>query len=476
MDKYLKLSVVIFFAISFFVFGWLSHTAYNPIHRIKAPSVLDEIKEKKLLNVVLLNSPSTYYLGSDGPKGFEYDLLDAYSKHLGVDLNITMVNTTKEALEFSKKSNIHIISASLAKTKIKEKNFNFGPSYFEAQQQVVCYRGMLWQGHFPKSIEDLAGLKIVVGEDTSYSETIGLLREDGFDINATYTSEYSTEELLAKVATNEIDCTIADSNIYALNQRYFPKIALAFSVSNREQLAWILAADSKELKDDMYSWINGFNQSGEMARLKDHYYSFALFFDYYNTKTFYDRIKTRLPKYKEFFQKYGEKYDIPCSVLAAQSYQESHWNPNAKSYTGVRGLMMLTLSTAEQLGVKNRLDPEQSIEGGAKHLNQMLKLVPEEVVGEDRLKFALAAYNIGLGHIFDAQILAERMGLNKNVWSDLKKAIPLLAQKKYYKTLKHGYARGSEPVKYVDSIYDYKDILQKNSYEPFLSKEEKSKI
>ncbi len=472
MDNYLKSSIMLFFAISFFVFGWLSHTAYTPIHRIKTPSLLDEIKEKKILNVALLNSPSTYYIGPDGPKGFEYDLLDAYAKHLDVELNITVVNTTKEALEFSKDPNIHITSASLAKTKIKEKNFNFGPSYFEAQQQVICYRGMLWQGHFPKSIEDLAGLRIVVGEDTSYSETIESLRQDGFDINATYTSEHSTEELLAKVADNEIDCTIADSNIYALNQRYFPKIALAFSVSNREQLAWVLAPDSKELKDDMYSWLNGFNQSGEMARLKDHYYSFALFFDYYNTKTFYDRIKTRLPKYKELFEEYGEKYGIPCSVLAAQSYQESHWNPKAKSYTGVRGLMMLTLSTAAQLGVKDRLNPRQSIEGGAKHLNQMIKMVPPEVSGEDRLKFALAAYNVGFGHVLDAQALAERMGLNKNVWSDLKKVLPLLAQKKYYKTLKHGYARGSEPVRYVDSIYDYRDILQKSSYEPFLSNKE----
>lgn len=472
MDKYFRFTIIIFFAVSFFVFGWLSHTAYTPIHKIKMPSVLDKIKAKKLLNVVLLNSPSTYYIGSDGPKGFEYDLLDAYAKHLKVDLNITVANTTKEAVELSKNPNVHITSASIAKTKTKEKIFNFGPSYFEAQQQVVCYRGMLWQGHFPKSLEDLAGLKIVVGEDTSYSETIENLREDGFDINATYTSEFSTEELLAKVATNEIDCTIADSNVYALNQRYFPKIALAFSVSSREQLAWVLAENSKELKDDMYTWLNGFNQSGEMARLKDHYYSFAMFFDYYNTKTFYDRIKSRLPKYKKYFQKYAKKYDIPCSVLAAQSYQESHWNPRAKSYTGVRGLMMLTKTTAEHLGIKNRLDPKQSIKGGARHLSRMLKSVPPEVEGEDRLKFALAAYNVGMGHIFDAQILAEKMGLNKNVWSDLKKALPLLSQKKYYKTLKHGYARGSEPVRYVDSIYDFRDILQKNSDDMFLTKKE----
>lgn len=329
---------------------------------------------------------------------------------------------------------------------------------------------MLWDGVFPKDVEDLEGLKIIVGVGTSYRDTIEHLKEDGFDINATYTSEYTTEELIEKVAKNEIDCTIADSNIYALNRRYFPNVALAFAISNREQLAWVLKEGSKELEADMYSWLNSYNQTGAMARLKDHYYSFVQFFDYYNTKMFYKRVKSRLPKYKKYFKKYGQMYKIPCSILAAQSYQESHWNPKAKSFTGVRGLMMLTRATAKHLGVKNRLDPEQSIKGGARHLNQMRKYVPKEVLGEDRMKFALAAYNIGMGHVKDAQILAKKMGLNQNVWADLKQALPRLSQKKYYKQLKHGYARGSEPVKYVDSIYDYKDILQNTIEDLFSNK------
>jgi len=460
MDNSFKIASVIFFSVCFFVFGWLSHTAYKPVHFIEKPSVLDKIKKNKLLNVVLLNSPSTYYMGKNNAQGFEYDLVSAYAKHLEVDLNITTANTTIEAIKLSKNPNVHITSASLTKTKKREKSFNFGPSYFEVQEQVVCSRRMLWDGEFPRDVDDLVGLKIIIGEDTSYSETIKYLQEDGFDINVSYTAELSTEELLAKVASNEIDCTIADSNVYALNQRYFPNIAMAFSISEREQLAWVLTPDSKELEADMYSWFNNYNQSGKMARLKDHYYSFALFFDYYNTKMFYKRIKSRLPKYKKYFKMYGKKYNIPCSILAAQSYQESHWNPNAKSFTGVRGLMMLTRKTAKQLKVKNRLDPKESIKGGARHLNQMVKNVSKEVAGEDRLKFALAAYNVGMGHILDAQKLAKKMGLNQYTWSDLKKALPLLTQKRYYKTLKHGYARGREPVRYVDSIYDYRDILE----------------
>ncbi len=461
LRKRIKFVLFILFSMSLFVFGWISHSGYTPIHKIMYPSVLEIIKKNQRLNVVLLNAPSTYYIGVNGPQGFEYDLLKAYSDHLGVELNIIPANTIKEAIELSKDPDVHITSASLAKTPQRMKSFNFGPSYFEVREQVICHRGMIGSGKFPRDIEDLEGLKIVVGEDTSYSETIKSLQKDGFDINATFSSEYSTEELLEQVANHTIDCTIADSNIYSLNLRYLTDIALAFTISGREQLAWLLKDGADELEADMYAWMNSYNQTGQMAALKDHYYSYILFFDYYDTKMFNKRIKSRLPKYEKFFKEAAQKYDIPWQLIAAQSYQESHWNPRAKSFTGVRGLMMLTLSTAKQLGVKNRLDPRQSIMGGARHLKQMIKNVPKGVEGENRLKFALAAYNIGMGHVHDAQKLAKRIGLNQNIWNDLRVVLPLLSQKRYYRTLKYGYARGSEPVKYVSSIYDYGDILQK---------------
>ena len=452
---------LIFSVLLAFAFGWFSHALYTlPPKEIKPPSLLDEIRQSKKLKVVLLNSPSTYYIGASGEQGFEYELLKAYAEYLEVDLDITVANTVKEAVELSKNEQFHIISASIAKTKAREKQFYFGPSYFEVQEQLICSRKMIGTGKFPRDVEQLAGLRVMVGDETSYSETIRKFQKDGYDINATFTSEHSTEELLEMVSKNEIDCTIADSNIYLLNLRYFPEMALAFNISGREQLAWVLKRDAQDLRANMYAWFNNFSQSGKIAQLKDHYYSNAIHFDYYNTKVFYKRIETRLPKYKKYFMLAGEQYDIPWKVLAALSYQESHWNPKAQSFTGVKGLMMLTLDTAKMLGVKNRLDPQESIMGGTRHLNQMLKFVPEGVEGENRLKFALAAYNIGMGHIHDAQSLAEKMGYDKNIWSDLKKVLPLLAQKKYYKTLKFGYARGSEPIKYVEAIYEYKNILE----------------
>jgi len=459
MDKSIRFAAVIVGSFLFFLFGWFSHQAYAPAQSLK-PTLLSKIKKNKQLNVVLLNSPSTYYIGAEGPQGFEYDLLKLYADHLGVDLNITVASTVKEAISYIGNPSVHIISSSLAKTKEREGKFNFGPSYFEVQEQVICHRGMIGSGKFPKDIESLIGLNIMVGEGTSYSETIKSFQADGYDINATFTSEFSTEELLEKVANYEIDCTIADSNIYALNLRYFTEILFAFTISGREQLAWVLPVDSKELEVNMYAWLNQLHQTGVMAELKDHYYSYVMHFDYYNTKMFYKRIETRLPKYKRLFIKASNHYAIPWKLLAAISYQESHWNPKAKSFTGVRGMMMLTLTTAKILGVTNRLDPKQSIMGGTRHLGEMIRLIPEDVEGENRLKFALAAYNVGLGHVQDARELAERLGYDKNIWSDLKKVLPLLAQKRYYQTLKHGYARGSEPVKYVESIYNYRAILE----------------
>lgn len=174
-------------------------------------------------------------------------------------------------------------------------------------------------------------------------------------------------------------------------------------------------------------------------------------------------MKTRLPKYEKHFKEAATRFGISWRLLASISYQESHWNPKAKSFTGVRGLMMLTKNTAKMLNVKNRLDPKQSIVGGTRHIKQMLKFVAKEVKGENRLKFALAAYNIGMGHIRDARTLAKEIGLDENSWRDLKIVLPLLSQKKYYRDLKFGYARGEEPVKYVEAIYNYKQILENQS-------------
>ncbi len=179
----------------------------------------------------------------------------------------------------------------------------------------------------------------------------------------------------------------------------------------------------------------------------------------YEISTFLKHISTRLPSYREEFQRAEEKTGIPWILLASMSYQESKWNRYAKSPTGVRGLMMLTRSTAADMGIRNRLDPKNSIHGGARYLAHLHQRVPKDIPQSDRMFVALAAYNVGLGHIRDARILAKRLGKNGRKWEGLKKVLPGLAKKRFYKNLPHRYARGWEPVQYVKRIREYRKIL-----------------
>lgn len=183
----------------------------------------------------------------------------------------------------------------------------------------------------------------------------------------------------------------------------------------------------------------------------------------YDVMLFERHLKTRFPRYRGHFKKAAGRHGVDWRLLAAQAYQESHWNRKAKSPTGVRGIMMLTRRTAASLGVKNRLDPVQSINGGAKYLSRLKGRLPEEIGQPDRTFVALAAYNIGLGHVKDARILARRQGRDPNRWQALRSVFPLLTKKQHYKTLRHGYARGHEPVRYVERIRTYRLLLERQT-------------
>ncbi len=181
---------------------------------------------------------------------------------------------------------------------------------------------------------------------------------------------------------------------------------------------------------------------------------------WWETRRFYHHIETRLPLYQQQFERVAQAYGISWTLLAAQAYQESRWDRYAVSPTGVRGIMMLTRNTASSLGIQNRLDPTKSIEGGARYFWKLEKRLPTHIGKPDRIWIALAAYNVGIGHIKDAQYLALHKGKNPNSWKDLKTVLPLLAKKTYYKSLRYGYARGWEPVQYVKRIRAYHALLE----------------
>lgn len=417
--------------------------------------VLADIKQKQQLVVVTRNAPTTYYNWHDELTGLEYDMTQAFAKSLGVKVKYLVKDTTVEILEAIEKGEAHIAAAGLTMTEARQNSFIFGPVYQHVQQQVVCRRG----GKRPKTVNDLVGIDLVVSAGTSYLERLHELKKDIPELAWSTNDDSDTEHLLEKVWLKKADCTVADSNITAINRRYYPELKVRFNITRPEPVAWIVTPGADALVAELEHWFEEFNDSGKLKLMIERYYGFIEAFDYVDTRKFVKRIHTILPKYQKHFKQAASKYNLDWTLLAAQSYQESHWRPEARSPTGVRGIMMLTLTTAKELGVESRLNPQQSIMGGAQYLSNIYKRLPKEVQGPDRMWFALAAYNIGIGHLYDARELAERLDRNPNTWSSLAEVFPLLSRKKFYKTLHNGYARGSEPVSYVRHIRDYQNIL-----------------
>lgn len=416
---------------------------------------IERIKEDGKLVVVTRNAPTTYYEGRDGATGFEYDLVSAFADQLGVEVELVVRDNPGEILAMIAAGEADIAAAGLTRTQLREERVLFSRSYQDVTQQVVCRRG----GAQPSQVEDLLGLSIEVPAETSYVEQLNQLQQDYPELSWQVHPDHNTEYLLEKVWQRELDCTIGDSNIVAVNQRYMPELSVSFDISEPQQLAWALPPQAQGLQRELNNWLVVFRDNGQLQVLVNKYYGFIDVFDYVNTRVFQRKVKTVLPKYQALFEEAAKKHEIDWVLLAAQAYQESHWNRLARSPTGVRGIMMLTLPTAREVGIKSRLDARQSIFGGAKYLADLRSRLPQEITEPDRSWIALAAYNVGMGHVYDARNLSRELGINPDLWHDFREVLPLLSQKKYYKDLRYGYARGSEPVRYVQRIRNYHDML-----------------
>jgi len=429
---------------------------------------MEAIREAGELRVITRNAPTTYYFGRDGKAGLEHDLARRFAEELGVDLELVVINDFGKILDALEKGKGHIAAAGLTVTNERSRRFDFGPTYQKVEQQVVCRRG----GAMPRDWEDISDVDLLVLEETSYTERLRAIKQVIHDLEWRETSKLSTEQILEKVWRGEVDCTVADSNIVALNQRYYPELVVAFSITEKQELAWALPKGSPGLKERLDNWFAQLKESQELAAIRERYYGHFKIFDYVDIATFQRRIESRLPRYKALFQKAAKGYPaFSWELLAAQAYQESHWRPRARSPTGVRGMMMLTLTTAKTLGISNRLDVGNSVHGGAEYLARMIERLPESIEEPDRTWVALAAYNVGMSHIKDARRLAERAGRDPDSWNTLKEMLPKLSQPEYYKTLPYGYARGTEPVIYVRRIRQYFQILERRFSEEGLALE-----
>ncbi len=418
------------------------------------------IKKIGVLRLITNNSLNTLYYYKDKPFGFEYDLAKQFAKFIDVELDIVTPgwNNIFTYLEQGKGD---FIAAGLSITKERIEKVNFSIPYMTIQQHIVHHK--LVSG--PQNIEDLTFRTIHIRRGTSYHSRLESIKDSGVDLSYVLHDNVATEELISMVNDRKIKFTIAASNIAYLNQRHYPDIKIGIPIQREESIAWAVNKKDSQMLEQINKFFLYASETGLLKQISDKYFTNIEETDPFDLKKFHQRIKTRLPKYKKIIIDESIQYGFDWKLVAAVVYQESHFNPKAKSVTNVRGLMQVTNVTAKEMGIQNRLNPSQSIKAGIKYLDKMVKKFNYIEDKHQRILFGLASYNIGYGHVSDAIKIAKEMVLDEVRWQDLRSVLPLLSKSKYYKKTKHGYARGWEPVQYVDRILTYYDILkQKEIY------------
>jgi membrane-bound lytic murein transglycosylase F len=418
--------------------------------------ILEQIKKDGELVVLTRNSSTTYYEGPNGPTGFEYDLAKMFADYLGVRLKVVVPEHFSDIIPMIMHGDAHFAAAGLTVTPEREKWVRFGPPYQEITEQVVYNK----RDTKPETVDDLGFGITEVLAGSSHAARLKELQKTHPELTWSETSDLESEELLSLVIEEVIDYTIADSNEVTLNQRFYPELQVAFEISPPLKLAWAFSySHDYSLHDAANEFFRKIKKNGELESLVARYYSHVNNLNFASRRIFLRHVKRRLPEFQGTFQQAASENDIDWRLLAAMGYQESHWNPSAISPTGVRGIMMLTTITAKDLGIKKRTNVEQSIFGGAQYFAMLRNSIPKQIKEPDRTWFALAAYNVGLGHVMDARKITKKKNQNPNKWLHLKENLPLLRKKKWYSKTEHGYARGDEAVRYVENIRSYYDQL-----------------
>ncbi|GAB4362565.1 MAG: membrane-bound lytic murein transglycosylase MltF [Gammaproteobacteria bacterium] len=419
-------------------------------------SHLERIKQKGELVVATHSSHTTYFHGPNGPSGLEFDLASRLARQLGVKLRMVAAERQDKVLALVATGQADI-GAGVVVTPEPITFVRYTHPYRQLQQQLIYRRG---NDEVPENLNQLKGGRLEVGAGSIHADTLRSFADSHPQLHWSEATDPDTESLLRRVWERELDYTVANSDEAAYVRRFYPELRIAFDIADPLPLAWALPLSTD---DTLYQAVQAFLQEavtdGTLAQLEDRYFGHVEEFDYVQTRVFLRHLEKRLPRFEPHFLAAAKKYEVDWRLLAAMGYQESAWNPRAISPTGVRGIMMLTLATAAHVGIKNRLDPGQSILGGARYFSRILRQIPERIPDPDRTWMALAAYNVGFGHLEDARRLAEHLGMDPDRWVDVKKTLPLLREKKWYTGLKFGYARGDEAVVYVERIRDYYDQL-----------------
>lgn len=422
------------------------------------PKPIGTIEQAGELVVLTVNGPATYFEDAEGhPSGFEHDLATLFARELGVKPRFVLAESPAKVEPAIRRGQAHLAAAALVRHLDLPGGIGWGPSYLNSQHQIV-FRSA---DPRPKALADIAGKRVGVVEE-SYADSL-LSEPPKLSVPIVRLAPGApTSELLQQVVDGRLDYALVESTRFTLLRKHFPLLEVAFTVGKPVDYAWMIApVDRKRIAEAAQGFFERIAKDGTLKRLVDRHYGHVTRISTLDAATLLERIATMLPMYREHFVEAEQATGVDWRLLAAIGYQESHWDPNATSPTGVRGLMMLTEETARRLQVKDRLDARQSILGGARYLVLMRDALPPRIAEPDRTYLALAAYNVGIGHLEDARILAQRAGLDPDQWQNVRLQIAKLADPNVYPTLKHGYARGYETLQFVDNIRNYMDMLDR---------------
>jgi membrane-bound lytic murein transglycosylase F len=444
-------------ALGCFLLALVALTACAPAEEparsaLERRTVQDTSGREEIVLITRPNSSSYYHYGGKA-MGFDHDLAKAFALSIGARLRV-IIPEPGEMVSGLLSGRGDIIAANIVMTSRRKELMAFSDPLGSVQMQLVAHRNTLDIA----SIDDLKGRTVYVRAGTDLEEELMSLKRRGYDFHIDPCAQ-STEELLRMVNDREIELTVAHSNLALLSRRYYPNAEALFPLTLPLPVGWAVRNTDRRLLAQLNAFLQNARESGLIADIHNTYYANIESFDYMEISRFHSRIRTRLPKYRDAIIRASERHGLDWRLVAAVIYQESQFNPQAASFTGVRGLMQLSQAAASEMGISNRDDPVQSINAGVGYLKRLYDGytgVPEA----DRMCFALAAYNVGPAHVEDAMRIADEMGLAPNKWSSIRSTLPLLTESRYYSRATYGYCRGLEPVRYVKNIHTYYDVLR----------------
>ena len=391
---------------------------------------------------------------SEAMNGFTRDLAELFAKELNVELRYITAPDYPTLMTMVREQKVHF--AATVPAQYGDLQLRYTLPLRESQQLIAKHVSALPA----ETPEKLAGREIAVMPGAPQERAIRALNLTPPPVIVTRPGEDEIE-LLEGLVRRRYEFAATDELHFAVASNYQPDLDIAQELPGKLAYVWAFAAENSALHVQASQFIASAQRDGTLRRLDDRYFGHIRRLNSRDIEVFLDNTRHRLPEFRHAFQEAQEITGIDWRLLAALAYQESKWDPNATSPTGVRGMMMLTEDTADRLNVSNRLDARQSIRAGSKYLAFLMDELPDDIKQPDRLWFALAAYNLGMGHFKASLHIAGTLKRDPTQWIEMKQVLPLLALPEYYSRLKSGRARGGEAVILVENIRNYFDVLSR---------------